>query len=122
MQNINLKYDGKVNISTGTSRKAVNWSNRVISLSELYTRFSRTSYTGETVEEYKQLLKKEQDEVKDVGGFVGGSLREGKRRGDTVINRSLLTLDIDFGTAHIWELIKGQLNCGACIYSTHKHS
>ncbi len=120
--NIKLKYDGHVNISRGRSRMETSWNNWVSSLSELYKRFSRTTYTAETVEEYKKLPKKEQDDIKDVGGFVGGHLREGKRRADMVSNRSLLTLDIDFGITEIWGRIKEKLDCGVCIYSTHKHS
>lgn len=76
MENINLKYDGKVNISIGKSRMSATWTNKVVSLSELYTRFSRTRYTGETVEEYKNMIKKAQDEVKDVGGFFKTLLRK----------------------------------------------
>lgn len=122
LENIKLNFDGPVNISRGRSRRETYWRNQIVSLGQLYERFSRTTYTSETMEEYKSLKKKEQDEIKDVGGFVGGHLREGKRRADSVNNRSLVTLDIDYGVAEIWEIIKGSLDCGACIYSTHKHS
>ena len=51
----------------------------------------------ETVEEYRKLKKGAQDNIKDVGGFVGGQLREGRRKNGMVLCRSMLTLDMDYG-------------------------
>ncbi len=53
--------------------------------------------TTETVEEYRKLKKGAQDNIKDVGGFVGGQLREGRRKNGMVLCRSMLTLDMDYG-------------------------
>ena len=41
-----------------------------------------------------------------MGGFVGGELRSGLRRKDTVINRCLLTLDADYADEDFWEQIE----------------
>ena len=41
--------------------------------------------------EYINFPKDIQDNIKDVGGFVGGILKDGKRRKDTIINRSLIS-------------------------------
>ena len=46
-------------------------------LGEPGARVSSTIRTTETVEEYRKLKKGAQDSIKDVGGFVGGQLREG---------------------------------------------
>ena len=40
-----------------------------------------------------KLSKDQQDRIKDIGGFVGGRLREGKRRNGYVDARQILTLD-----------------------------
>ena len=48
-----------------------------------------------TVDEYKRLAKGERDKRKDVGGFVGGHLKNGRRRKGHVLARSLVTLDLD---------------------------
>lgn len=84
-------------IAMGNSRKAKVWENIDISWEKLERRFSKTIRTAGTVEEYKTLPKEIQDNIKDVGGFVGGKLREGIRRNGFVEHRSLLTLDMDYG-------------------------
>jgi putative DNA primase/helicase len=65
-----------------------------------------------------------QDEIKDIGGFVGGYLAGGKRTVSSVIHRQLLTLDIDHAKAgaEIWETFSMLYSCAAAVYSTHKHS
>lgn len=119
---INIKYDGILQIATGRNRKETNWKNEELNWSELLERLKSTTYTSETFEEYKKLPKGEQDDVKDVGGFVGGYLREGRRKGDSVVNRTLLTLDADFGQVGLWDTIEMLFDFGCCMYSTHKHS
>ena len=42
------------------------------------------------------MTKAQQDAIKDVGGFVGGKLRSGRRKADHVDCRDILTLDADF--------------------------
>ena len=63
-----------------------------------------------------------QDNIKDVGGFVGGVLKNGKRRKDTVISRSLVTLDADFAYENMIKDIEKSCDFGMCIYTTHKHT
>jgi hypothetical protein len=38
--------------------------------------------------------KPKQDNIKNVGGFVGGKLKDGIRKNDYVVFRSILTLDL----------------------------
>jgi predicted P-loop ATPase len=70
------------------------------------------------------LPKSKQDELKDVGGFVGGELSGGRRKAHTVLNRDLVTLDLDNipagGTMDVLRRIDG-LGCGYAVYSTRKH-
>ena len=75
---IKLKNDGVINIAVGRNRKELKWKNKQMKWSEFLDRVSQTTRTAETYEEYKKLLKGEQDNVKDVGGFVGGTLKNGK--------------------------------------------
>ena len=109
-------------ISVGNSRMDKKWKNRDISWEDFCTRVSATIRTTETVEEYHKLKKGQQDGVKDVGGFVGGHLREGRRRNGNVLCRSMLTLDMDYATTDIWEQIEALHDFKCCIYSTHKHT
>lgn len=78
--------------------------------------------TTETVEEYRKLKKGAQDNIKDVGGFVGGQLREGRRKNGMVLCRSMLTLDMDYGEPGIWDEIDLLHDFRCCVYSTHKHT
>ena len=66
--------------------------------------------------------KEKQDEIKDVGGFVGGHLREGRRRIGYVENRSIISLDADFAPPALWSEIKMLAEFAMLVYSTHKHS
>ena len=93
-------------ISYGNSRMDKRWKNNEISWADFCARVRSTQRTTETVEEYRKLKKGAQDDIKDVGGFVGGHLKSGKRKKGMVLCRSMLTLDMDYGTPGIWEEIK----------------
>ena len=109
-------------IAVGNSRMDKKWKNKDISWDELCTRCGGTIRTTETVEEYRKMKKGQQDAVKDVGGFVGGHLREGRRKNGMVACRSLLTLDMDYGTPDIWDELILLHDFKCCVYSTHKHT
>lgn len=109
-------------IAVGNSRMDKRWKNRELSWEDFCKKVSSTIRTTETVEEYRKLKKGQQDAIKDVGGFVGGHLKEGRRRNGNVLCRSMLTLDMDYGTPDIWEQIKMLFDFKCCIYSTHKHT
>ena len=109
-------------IAVGNSRMDKKWKNREISWEELCQRVSSTIRTTETVEEYRKLKKGAQDNIKDVGGFVGGQLREGRRKNGMVLCRSMLTLDMDYGKPGVWDEIDLLHDFKCCVYSTHKHT
>ena len=118
---INLEYDGKINIATGVSRTAVKWTNSELMWSEFLARLSVPLRTQETVSAYHAMSKAKQAAIKDVGGFVGGSLKDGRRRSESVESRSLITLDLDDipTGVDIWPTIEMLCGCAAAIYSTH---
>ena len=109
-------------IAVGNSRRDKKWKTQDISWADLCARCGSTIRTTETVEEYRKLKKGQQDGIKDVGGFVGGHLREGRRKNGMVLCRSLLTLDMDYGTPDIWDEITLFHDFKCCVYSTHKHT
>ena len=73
------------------------------------------------MEEYNHLPKSKQDDIKDVGGFILGKLKDNKRRKENVLSRSALTLDMDYGSENIVVELKNSLTYRTLIYSTHKH-
>lgn len=112
----------KLFISTGNSRMEKYWNGREMELEEFVQRISTTIRTSETVEQYRKLSKAKQDDIKDVGGFVLGKLKGGRRKKDCVVFRSGLTLDMDYATADIPEQIEMFFDFRCLIYSTHKHT
>lgn len=111
-----------IKIAIGDSRMDKRWKNIELSWNKLLTQISNTKRTTETVEEYRKLKKGKQDAIKDVGGFVGGHLKEGRRKNGYVNERSLLTLDMDYGEPGIWDEIKMLHPFKCAVYSTHKHT
>lgn len=122
MSEIKIKHDGTFDIATGRSRKETHWRNREISWSTFVKRISATHRTAETLSEYMASKKTRQDEIKDVGGFVGGYVNNGRRKSENITHRQLITLDIDFAKTDVWDDFTLQYGNAAAIYSTHKHS
>ena len=117
-----LKHDIPITIATGKSRKDIQWKNKEMLWSQFIEKMSQTTRTRETFEEYKKMTKPQQDEIKDVGGFVGGTLKGGRRKADAVVWRQILTLDADFVQGDLWASIETLCDFGCAIYSTHKHN
>ena len=112
----------KLFISTGNSRMEKRWNGREMELEEFIQRISATIRTSETAEQYRKLPKAKQDDIKDVGGFVLGKLKGGRRKKDCVAFRSGLTLDMDYATEDIPEQMEMFHDFRCLIYSTHKHT
>lgn len=116
--------DMQIKISVGQSRKATYWKELDMLWSEFVLRLAKPERTQETIEQYKSLPKAKQDELKDVGGYVGGILNSGRRRNDCAGERYLITLDADSiepgGTQAIINAVDA-LGCAYVIYSTRKH-
>ena len=109
-------------IAIGNSRMEKNWQNREMSWEEFLKRVGTTIYTKETVSEFASMPRNRSNDIKDVGGFVGGHLREGKRRNGHILCRELITLDADYATPDFWANVQMLTGCRCCIYSTHKHT
>lgn len=116
-----MRYDGELPIAVGRSRTAKEWKNRRMNWSQLTEKLREPVRTGESQAEYRKLSKAEQDRIKDVGGFVGGVLKGGRRKADAVEGRQLVTLDMDFAPAGLAESLDLYLDCAYAVYSTHKH-
>lgn len=118
-------HDRQITISIGSSRKSLNWVPATMTLSEFYTRIASVTRGTEAMAEYLALPKSRQDELKDVGGYVAGTLDGPRRKAGAVTGRDLITLDMDNiaagGTDGVLRRLEG-LGCGYCLYSTRKHT
>ena len=119
-----LNYDRQIKISIGNNRYAKNWPTQTMYWSELVEKLRVPARSTETLAEYLKLPKSQQDDLKDVGGFVGGTLIGGRRKASTVASRDIITLDLDNipagGTADVLRRLDG-LGCAYVTYSTRKH-
>ena len=119
-----LTYDRVIQISAAGSRKATRWPAQELLWSELADRLRLPVRGTETLAEYLSWKKGRQDDAKDVGGFVAGTLAGGHRKAGCVAGRDVITLDLDNipagGTEDVLRRIAG-LGCGYCVYSTRKH-
>lgn len=120
-----MQYNRKLQISTAGTRKATHWPKSEIMWSEFAEKLKTPVRGTETLEQYLALPKSQQDELKDVGGFVGGTFAGDRRKAANVTGRDLITLDLDNipagQTEDILRRVDG-LGCAAAVYSTRKHS
>ena len=108
-------------ISCAAHRKAMKWKNITMTWPELQSRLTKTAYTSETKEEYWAMSKDERDNAKDNGSFVGGTLKDGRRKAENVEIRSLITLDGDALEDHFIDDFKKNFPYAAVLYTTHSH-
>lgn len=124
-EDIKISSDRVLNIATGDSRFSVKWKNQEITWQWLVNKLQKTTRTRETIQEYQRMAKSKKDDIKDVGGFVGGILKEGRRKTENVANRSVITLDMDdipTSVHDVWLSITMTYENALCIYSTHSHT
>ena len=119
-----MRNDRKITISSGANRRAVQWNAQTLLVSELWEKLKTPVRGTESLAEYMSYKKAEQDELKDIGGFVGGSLNGTRRKANNVSGRDIITLDLDNipagGKDDILRRVDA-LGCSYCIYSTRKH-
>lgn len=112
-------------VSIGGSRKATHWPKSSILWSEFVDRLKTPVRSSETIETYFAMGKAKQAELKDVGGFVGGTFKNDRRKAAYVEGRDLVTLDLDNipagGTGDILRRVGG-LGVLRAVYSTRKHT
>ena len=97
-------------------------TNKKIELSALKERLKVTIRTTESAEEYARLPRSKRDAAKDHGGIVAGVLKDGRRKIDTVVSRSMVTLDGDRIEAEFLEDYERRVPYTSILYSTHSHT
>ena len=120
MQVDKLKYDENLSIAVGLNVSSKVWKNTKTTWSNLVQKLATPVVTAETYKLFMSATKEEQSKIKDVGGFVGGFLTNGRRDKTNVLYRQLITLDIDFSHENFWWDFTMLFDCAAVIHSTHK--
>lgn len=119
-----MNYDRTLTISTAGNRDALIWKPSVMTWAALVERLRVPLVGTESHAAYMRMGKPQQDTLKDVGGFLGGTLRRGRRKINEVTGRDLVTLDLDAIPAGGKDDVLfdvDMLGCAACVYSTRKH-
>lgn len=110
-------------ISVAPSRYAKKWEPKTLTWDQLANQLAATTRTRETTAEYAQMSREQKAEIKDVGGFVGGVLRGGRRRKDAVLARYLVSLDLDQAKTDTAKRVKQVLKPWShLVCSTHSHT
>jgi predicted P-loop ATPase len=110
-------------ISTSSNRSSKSWKNQKLSWEDFIKLIQlKTVKTNETHQEYLEMEKEDQDKIKDVGGFVGGWCKHGRRLKQNIQKRKLISLDFDnccpnHGLMDLLEVV----DCNYLVHSTHKH-
>lgn len=111
-------------ITTGNSRHDLNWKPVTVTIPEFFDKLNSPSRGTETITEYLCMKKSQQDDRKDVGGFVCGTLNGKRRKADAVTGRCMVTLDFDNIPANMTDdVIRRVESLGVCycVYSTRKY-
>ena len=120
-----MQNNRKILVSVAGTRKTKYWPRTEIFWSEFVDRLRIPVRSPETMEEYLAMPKAKQDELKDVGGFVGGTFAHDIRKAAYAEGRDLVTLDMDQAkpgqTEEILKRVRA-LGCAAVVYSTRKHT
>ena len=90
-----MQYDRKITISAGSNRRAMTWQAQTMLISELWARLQAPARGTETLAAYLNMKKAQQDDLKDVGGFMAGTLSGPRRKANNVTGRDVITLDLD---------------------------
>lgn len=108
-------------IAVANTRNSQTWKNIEVTFEDFIKRLKEPTRTSETQGEYMNMSKAKQDKLKDVGGFVCGYLKDGKRTNNSLQYRSMLTLDADYADEGFCELLNLCFDFNYIIYSTRKH-
>lgn len=106
-------------ITSFKNRKANRGTVETTTWEDLKDRLRNPVVTSESIEEYMAMTNEQKTETKDVGGFVGGRMRNGLRRKTALENRTLLTIDADEANADTVEQFELLNNAVFCCHTTH---
>lgn len=85
-------------------------------------RLAKPVVTAETFAEFMAMDKAEQMKLKDQGGFLAAISRDGTRKKDAIVARTMLVLDLDDADVTTLETIKSNAFCKMWVHSTRKHT
>ncbi|MGN7478061.1 DNA primase family protein [Solibacillus silvestris] len=105
------------------NRKTKRYKEVISTWDAFVERLREPHVSTETYAEYMALPKSQQDDLKDKGAYFLGTLKNGMRSKETVVNRFAVTLDIDHADSSLnWSDVQAALPFTLVMHSTRKHS
>lgn len=114
-------HDKEILLTMFDNRKSKTGKRVKIWWSELAARCNSPVRGAEPHAEYMSWNKTQQDEAKDCGAYIGGTLKGNVRSQTNLEMRSFIALDIDNAPADLPRQI-GALGAAFILYSTRKHT
>ena len=108
-----------IEITKYRNRKSNRGVVQAITWEELKDRLRKPVVTEETVDEYRAMTNEQRTDVKDVGGFVGGRMKDGVRNKNALESRTLLTIDADDADASTVPGFEILNDAVFCCHTTH---
>ena len=118
-------HNQPLTVYTTNTRRANVYQSAPQDIGQFFERLRSSQAIPFSHDSYMALSKGQQDDLKDVGGFVLGELRGGRRKAGAVLSRCAAVLDADtLGPGETDGVVRRMeaLGCCYCIYSTAKHS
>jgi predicted P-loop ATPase len=117
-----ITLDLEFDLATAYVGNSKKWKNRVYTWKKFVDKLKDPFHTNETIQEFFNMTKDEQGQVKDVGAYFGGYIRSGRRLKANIIHRQLLTLDIDFADLEFVDTLYEMYPwLTFVVHGTHKH-
>ncbi|MDB5053928.1 MAG: virulence protein [Bacilli bacterium] len=113
--------DRELVVAFGKNRSDTSWKNEYLTWAEFVKNlgFRRTD---ETMAEYDRMTKDQKGAIKDGHAYVGGQIRGGRRKKESVELRDIITLDVDHADEHFIFAVELMIGGMAYVfYSTHSH-
>lgn len=86
---------------------------------EIVEKFRTPEVTEETVDEYQAMTNEQKTDVKDVGGYIAGELRANRRSKAALVNRDIITIDLDYASEGTIHTLRYLMSPRSLIHSTH---
>lgn len=112
----------KIKVSLASRMTQKKWNNSELTWGDFVERLNTPVKLGIDYKGYMNLSKQLQTTRKDVGGYVGGVLTDGKRGRAYTECRSIITLDVDFATKDFWNDFCMEYDCEAVVHGTTKYT
>lgn len=115
----------QINVSFVPNRTAGAVKTTPMEITSFYEKFSISPAVPYTSAEFKALSRAAQDEIKDIGGYIAGTSKNGRRRAGDITRRCAALLDLDNIPAGLTDYVLQALAAiGApmVVHSTVKHT